>query len=198
MGLFQIISLGLALGTDSFSVSVGIGTNKIKIGRIIRLSLLFSVTQALLLIIGFYSADFVESLLKLSNFFSHLDPRVVSVNLGQVFSWIGAAILIGLGLTMIRGCFAKDDGFSICNYNGRIGLIILALSVSIDALTAGFSLAMLTHLPIFLIASASGFTIWLMAFLGLTLGKHMGRWLGNKAELFGGLLLIYLAIYLLV
>ena len=57
---------------------------------------------------------------------------------------------------------------------------------------------MLTHLPIFLIAVGSALVIWLMSFVGLSLGQRIGQWFGNKAEIFGGLLLIYLAVYLVI
>ncbi|NLM24983.1 MAG: hypothetical protein GX208_02550 [Firmicutes bacterium] len=198
MGLLQIVSLGLALGTDSFSVSVGLGTNKLKFSRIICLSLLFSLPQAILLIIGFYSADIIEFLLSYSSLFAGLDVGIVSGKISQVCSWIGAALLAGLGCTMIYGCFCQEQELKICHYSGRLGLLALAISVSVDALTAGFGLAMLTHLPIFLIAVGSALVIWLMSFVGLSLGQRIGQWFGNKAEIFGGLLLIYLAVYLVI
>jgi len=83
---------------------------------------------------------------------------------------------------------------AVC-YSGRLGLLALALTVSIDALTAGFGLGFLDGVALSLTTIIVGMVIFLMAVVGLLMGKQIDRWFGKNVTLVGGLLMVYLAIY---
>jgi len=73
----------------------------------------------------------------------------------------------------------------------------LAASVSLDALSVGFSLGTI-RADIFMTVMIIGIIAGLMTGMGLVLGRIMGTRLGEKAELFGGLALLLIGIKLLL
>ncbi|MEG1934842.1 MAG: manganese efflux pump, partial [Rikenellaceae bacterium] len=80
--------------------------------------------------------------------------------------------------------------------------IMFGLALSIDAIIAGFSLGMtkidivnLSQLTNILIVSAIiGLSAFLITLLGINIGGMVGKKLGGKAEIFGGLVLIILGL----
>jgi len=76
-------------------------------------------------------------------------------------------------------------------------LIILSLATSIDALAAGLSLAALNIL-IWIPAAVIGVVAFLMTSLGGSMGPLVGRVVGRRAELAGGLVLIGIGIKILI
>ena len=196
MCFFQAISLGLALGADSFSISLSIGLNKIGWRRIIKLSLLFSLMQVVLLVGGVYSSEILLFIVNCFPKLAGLQIEVVQSVAEKIMTFLGAAILVCLGINMIKGYFFKEEG-RVVTYSGRFGLFLLAFSVSVDALTAGFGIGILNDLNIVLVSSVAGFVIWLMAFVGLSMGQQIYRFVGYKEQLAGGVLLMYLAVFFL-
>lgn len=152
--------------------------------------------QVVLLISGYYSSAILEIIIESFSAFEGMDAPAIHTVFHHIFSWLGAAILGGLGINMLCCYFnPATNGKALC-YSGRLGLIVLAFSVSVDALTAGFGLGMLefdARLP--LTSLVVGVVIWLMALIGLTMGRQIYRWIGHRAQLVGGILLLYLALY---
>lgn len=201
MSLLELASLGLALGTDSFSVSVGIGMNQLSRSMILQLSLLFSLMQVVLFAGGTNIHALVDGIIEL---LGHLSPtaivglsvEIVSMWLNTFFSLAGAALLAGLGINMLYGAWREEENAAPVYYSGRWGWFLLAFSVSVDALTAGVGVGMFTRVHFLPVLLTTGVVIWLMAFVGLTLGRQINRWIGRKAELVGGALLLILAVHL--
>jgi putative Mn2+ efflux pump MntP len=75
-------------------------------------------------------------------------------------------------------------------------LMVLAASVSVDALAAGFSLGMM-DVDLFKLSIILGLVIFFIAILGLVLGRRAGRYLGQRSELIGGAVLIGLGVHVL-
>lgn len=130
--------------------------------------------------------------------------------IGRLASGIGALVLIGLGGRMIykvyrpsaeyipfreaRGALVHkkySTDFSL----KRLGVYLLAASVSLDALSVGFTLGTI-RADIFMTVMIIGVVAGLMTGVGLVLGRMMGTWLGDKAELFGGLALFLIGVKL--
>lgn len=74
---------------------------------------------------------------------------------------------------------------------------MFAASVSLDALSVGFSLGTIKA-DIFLTVISIGAIAGLMTGMGLVLGRILGTWLGDKAELLGGLALFLIGVKLLL
>jgi putative Mn2+ efflux pump MntP len=85
---------------------------------------------------------------------------------------------------------AGENNRSSCQLTGWT-LIVLALSVSIDALAAGFSLGML-EVDLVLLSSILGLVIFIIGILGLGLGRSIGCFIGLRAGLVGGIVLVIL------
>jgi len=77
--------------------------------------------------------------------------------------------------------------------SGFGGLLVMASSVSLDALTVGFGLGTL-QVNLALTVLIMGAVAGIMTFTGFFLGKKMGPCLGEKAQILGGVILIIIGI----
>lgn len=122
--------------------------------------------------------------------------RWLSESLSGFGHWAAFLILGAIGVKMIYESF-KEKGEASSNPFGTGFLIILALAVSIDALAAGFSLAVVNK-PIVIPSVTIGFVTFLMSYLGLYMGKEFGVMLGRRMEFIGGLILIMVGLRILL
>ncbi len=115
---------------------------------------------------------------------------------GQAASIIGALILIFLGIKMLWETFKSSHKDSEALSMNGFSLVILALSVSLDALSVGFTLGVY-QFNLLSTAIIFGIFAGLMSFSGLCAGRFLGSWVGEKAHLIGGIILIGIGIKLL-
>lgn len=188
MGALELLVLSLAIGADSFSVCVGIGTEGIRLRRAIRVSAVFALFQALLFGLGSASAQMLHHWLDRGTMRDHF-------HLG--LSVVGATILCALGANLVWGRLFRPEVPSVM-YRGRAGLMLLAFAVSIDALTAGLGLGMLADafLPLLCVVVAA--IIWVMGIFGLALGRRLSDQVGKAIETGGALLLFGLGVKLFI
>lgn len=179
-------ALSLALGADLFSVAVPLGMVRIELSMAVRLSAIFAVCHMILLSVGMvggaYLARTLERLGASSNeaFF-------------QVENWAGiagGAVLILLGMMMLRGSHEEDS----VRVPKGIALLLIAVSVSCDALAAGISTGLIAAGRGELIG-VLGAVIFAVSMVGLSIGRLVGRVLVELAQPFGGIVLIGWGIY---
>lgn len=178
MGIGTILALAVALGTDAFSLAIGIGLGGVRVRQLIVVSLTVLVFHIFMPLIGYFVGEWFGSM-------------------GHIANIAGALVLIGLGLKMIKESFSGDDkeqSFVIAN---TMGLILLAGSVSLDALSVGFTLGT-QQVNLMLAVITIGIVAGLMTAGGIILGKYVGKMLGSKAEIFGGLVLLGIGIKLVL
>ena len=72
---------------------------------------------------------------------------------------------------------------------GLIPLVVLAGSVSLDALSVGFGLGTM-GVNLWLTVAFFGTAAGLMTAAGFLFGKRLGRWLGSKADFVGAIILL--------
>ncbi|MFS8514537.1 MAG: manganese efflux pump MntP family protein, partial [Planifilum fulgidum] len=104
--------------------------------------------------------------------------------------WVGGGLLCFLGGNMLWSSLreASAAGGSVTTF---WGMLVSSFSVSLDSLSAGFSLGILsTDAPLAL--GLMGFFGGMMGGLGMVLGKFLGSWAGNYGEALGGLILMLL------
>lgn len=204
MSVLEFVLLGLALGTDSFSVSVGIGTNAPRWTTILKLSLLFSLTQVILFAGGSHIHWLLDGVVMLLSRWRRMSLAGMTAEqvvpwVSTVFSLVGAALLVGLGINMLMGAFRQESADSTpVYYTGRWGLLALAFSVSVDALTAGVGVGMFSEVNLWTGSVTLGVVIGVMALLGLALGRQINQFVGSRAEVVGGILLLALAVHFLL
>lgn len=135
---------------------------------------------------------------------------VVGKFLGVWASRLGAVILAYIAVDfIIKGyresrprSYTFKEGKSIItqtndSYRENWGnMLLLGISVSIDALTVGFSLGTF-KMPIFITVIIMGMVAAIMTLLGFLGGRMFSRLVGSYAQMAGGLVLAALAIKLL-
>ncbi|NYE57704.1 manganese efflux pump MntP [Carboxydothermus ferrireducens] len=173
MSLWEIFLLAVALGTDSFSLCVGLGMGKIKRKEIIALSLTVLVYHIVMPILGWFAGDLTGRFL------------------GKVATYIGGAILIYLGYKMIRHGISQEEELPHITYNLG-GLLLIGLSVSMDALSVGFTLGTV-KVNLWFVALITGIVAGVMTLSGLLLGRRVSKVLGDRAQIVGGLILLLIA-----
>lgn len=183
MNTMELLVLSTALGMDLFSIAIPIGMNRIGRKQIIKASIVFALFHIIMLVIGFYCGNFlgafVDKLGASSNF---------SVLMVENFAGIiGATVLMGLGILMVKESFGHGE--DKCHKRAEIlhgwSLMVLAFSVSVDALAAGFSFGML-DVDLLKLNLILGAVIFIISAVGLSIGRNAGKFLGERSELIGG------------
>lgn len=175
MSSIDLLLLGLALAMDAFAVSIAKG-------MIIHTHCLFNAFK-----IAFFFA-FFQGLMPFLGFMfgSIFDERLTAIS--HLLSFL---ILTFLGIQMIRNKEECDECLDIKN------ILILSIATSLDAMAAGLSLAFLEVDILIAIIYIMGVTFFL-CFLGVMLGKKLNRLFKNKASLFGGILLIFIGLKIII
>ncbi len=177
LSILTLLALAVALGSDAFSLCVGIGIAGVNRRQIARISLMVLVFHIVMPLLGWYVGGFLGA------------------KVGQAASVAGALLLVFLGVKMIWDAIKPGDeepSFTITTIGG---LLLLSASVSMDALSVGFTLGT-QHVNLALAAGVIGVVAGMMTFCGLTLGKYVGGKIGDKAQLVGGIILMGIGIKL--
>ncbi|SFL63130.1 manganese efflux pump MntP [Pelosinus propionicus] len=194
MTSLELLMLSAALGTDLFSVSVPIGMNPMRRKIIFRAAVVFALFHIVLILTGYYIGNFLGSVVERFGSYHSEYPLLVMENWASI---LGALVLSGLGIYMIReNLFAAEINQNKAHPLQGISLLMLAASVSIDALAAGFSMGMM-DVDLVRLSFILGSVIFLIALFGLSLGRKVGHCIGGKAECIGGIVLMLLGMHIL-
>lgn len=169
--------LGVGLAMDAFSVSMANGMNEpeMRPERMCLVAGFFGGFQALMPLVGWFC---VHTVVQHFRAFEQLIPWIALILLG----WIG-------GNMIFESICSKDT----IEKQTTLGLGVLAVqgvATSIDALSVGFTIAeygFWMALTAALIIAAVTFAICMA---GLEIGKRFGTRLSNRAQIWGGLILI--------
>jgi putative Mn2+ efflux pump MntP len=174
--------MAVALAMDCFAVSLGMSCGPIKLSgrQTFRLALHFALFQFAMPVIGWLAG---ENLLRYIEPFDH---------------WVAFGLLAFVGGKMIRESFrvGKDEEECPVDRTRGLSLIVLSVATSIDALAVGLSLAVL-RVHILYPAAIIGVICFALTLVGSKLGPVVGRIVGKRAELVGGLILIAIGIKIL-
>jgi putative Mn2+ efflux pump MntP len=183
MNFLIVLGIALALAMDAFAVSLGTGLSlSPATGRqTLRLAFHFGLFQFLMPIAGWAAG---ESFVKYIARYDH---------------WLAFALLLGVGGRMIFGSFQpeKPSGVHRPDPTQGFSLIVLSVATSLDALVVGLSLAAL-RAPILYPAIIIGIVAFGLTAAGMRLGPALGKVIGRRAELLGGLILILIGIKILI
>lgn len=187
MSLYALLAVAIALGIDAASMAIGIGLSGIAKIQIYIVSGTVAIFHVIMPLLGLYSGHILGELV------------------GPLASLIGAAILIGIGghtlweaIKSKRGNNGHEDsaGFNAEKVASPVGLILMAGSVSLDALTVGFSLGTM-EVDITTAVIVMGIVAGIMTAGGLIFGKLIGKVVGDWAEIFAGAILLLIGLKLL-
>jgi putative Mn2+ efflux pump MntP len=181
MSLLTLLALAAALGTDAFSLCVGVGLAGVNRRQIILISAVVLLFHIFMPLAGWFAGELAGSLI------------------GRAAAILGSALLIYLGIRMILGSLKNGRGLepSLNGFSFSFrSLVLLGASVSMDALSVGFTLGT-QQVNLLLAAGVIGLVAGLMTACGLVFGRFLGTRVGERAQLLGGLILIGIGIKLL-
>ncbi len=164
-----------AVGLSNFGASIGIGVSGVGGGTRIRVAVVFGTFEAGMPVLGLVLGHSLAS------------------GLGQVAHWLGAVLLIAIGVGSLvyawrsRGRASSPDREARQWRTGRVLLSGLALSV--DNLAAGFAIGAY-HVSLGVAAVTFGAVSVAMSLIGLELGARIGAAAGDRSELIAGAMLI--------
>ncbi|WP_018132988.1 manganese efflux pump MntP [Effusibacillus pohliae] len=170
--LFTLLTTAVALGSDAMSLGIGIGMYRLTRREISRVSFTIGLFHVLMPLAGMALGLYLHNLM------------------GDIAQLLGALLLVGLGIHMIWDAWkGEQEPPVVLNKTAGWGLMLFAMSVSVDALSVGFSLG-LSNAHFGLAVLLFGVVGGLMAAIGLSIGSIMGRVLGESMQLIGGAILI--------
>jgi putative Mn2+ efflux pump MntP len=163
------------MSTDAFAVAVGKGAalQRPHLREALRTGAIFGVIEGLTPVIGWalghWAAPYVEA-------WDH---------------WIAFTLLGVLGLRMMREGLsgAGDDEDDKPTSHSFWLLAVTGFATSIDAMAVGAGLAFIDA-NIVTTAGAIGLSTVIMVTLGVMVGRGLGKLVGKRAEVVGGLVLI--------
>ena len=176
-----LIGLIVPLGLDTFAVSAALGMAGLKAGDRTRVTLIFTAFEAGMPLVGFFAGN--------------LAGKAV----GNAADYLAIAILIALGLFMLRSQAddSEKESLSLLARTRGLAAIGLGVSISIDELAIGFTIGLLKF-PVVLILVLIAVQTFIVTQLGLRLGQRIGESVRESAERLAGLALAALGLILLI
>jgi putative Mn2+ efflux pump MntP len=169
----KVLAVALAVGFDTFAVSIGIGVARPGAGANRRLGMAFAAAEITMQLIGYVLGTRAGGLV------------------GAAAAYAGFALLAVIGAAMLRGSFQPTAGIRF-DPGSRSGLFLTAMSISLDSFGVGIALpaAAIPLIPLLITVSI---TTSLFTFLGMAFGALLGERVERGAEGLAGAILIILA-----
>ena len=184
-----ILLVAIVLGADSFSLAMGMGLRGVSRSYEYKFSSMVGIFHVIMPLIGLTLGMAAGNLLGV---WAARLGAVVLAYMGGDMIWKGYKEMQPhfFKLSQGQGMIEKKDNLA----DGWINLTVLTTSVSIDALTVGFSLGTLFTLPIYYPVLMIGSVAGIMTMAGFQGGRFFSRLIGAYAQVVGGLVLITLAV----
>ena len=183
MSTIWILGIAVALAMDCFAITLGLacGAQGLTLKQTLRMAAFFGGFQFAMPILGWFAGE------KLLGVLRHLDH------------WVAFGLLALIGGRMIWESMTMSEAEKAGRPDQTSGhrLLVLALATSIDALAVGLSLGVV-RTGIVYPAVIIGLTSFILTVVGARLGPLVGRLVGKRAELAGGLILIAIGVKVLI
>ncbi|MDD5066032.1 MAG: manganese efflux pump MntP family protein [bacterium] len=175
----MLIAVGLAMDAFAVAITNGFTVKNIKLIDAVRIAFFFGAFQFLMPLLGWLAG------LGLKNLILSIDH------------WIAFGLLVFIGGKMIYEAVIQKNTEKKETCLKLPVLLLLSLATSIDALAVGLSLSLLNISIMYPVIIIGGVT-FLISFIGVFIGKKFGYLLGEKMEIFGGIILIGIGIKILI
>lgn len=175
--LITLLMVAVAVGMDAFSLGIGIGISGVQLGTVLRISFTVGIFHVIMPLFGIVTGYYLSSLI------------------GEVATFIGGFILCLLGINMLwNGLFPMENGKkNEENKIGHLSVLLFSLSVSMDALSVGFSFG-LFEVNKFFAVLIFGVVSMMMTGSGILLGRSAGDYVGSYGIVIGGIILLIFGI----
>lgn len=188
MFFLNSILLGVGLAMDAFSVSVagGLAEPDLRRSQMAGRSGVFAFFQFAMPMIGWIC---VHTIVQTFRAFEKFIP------------WIALILLLYIGGKMLiegwhhRSCGCGEE----CRTRvGLVTLLIQGVATSIDALSVGFTIADYSAVMAFVCALIIAAVTFLICLGGFYIGRTVGNRFSGKAEILGGVILIFIGVEIFV
>lgn len=171
---------------DAFAVSItnGVIVSDFKKRYAVKMGLYFGIFQFVMPLVGYALGSGFRQYIEA---FDH---------------WIAFGLLALIGGNMIRESLFGDEEVSGQKtaaeaLNAKV-LSVQAVATSIDALAVGISFSLLPNVDMWLSCTVIGLVAFAFSFFGGLMGRSIGGFLKEKAELAGGIILCLIGIKILI
>ena len=180
MGGLEILLISIGLAMDAFAVSIckGLSLKTMSWKKAIKAGLYFGFFQAIMPLLGYFLGATFESVVT------------------KIDHWIAFGLLCLIGINMLKEAFGKNEE----NQDDKMDfktMSILALATSIDALAVGITFAFL-KVNMAIATTMIGIVTFAICVIGVKIGNKFGDKYERKAEVVGGLILIFMGIKILI
>lgn len=195
MQFWEVVGVAVALGTDAFSLAVGLGLGGVRRLKALGFSFTVCLFHVFMPLVGLMIGSYV------------------SYRVGDWAGIAGGIVLVVIGAEMIsvglrshgaggRGRSAGSQGRDLPQVAGGWldswwGNMSMAGSVSLDALSVGFGLGTV-RVNLGLTVLIMGIVAGTMTAAGFLFGRQAGRLAGRRAQLFGGSVLLAVGVKFLL
>jgi putative Mn2+ efflux pump MntP len=169
--LAKIVVVAFSLGLDVFAVSVGVGMRGTDRALKIRIGAAFATAEVSMTVVGAVLGRLAGSLL------------------GSGAAYLGFTALVGVGAYMIYEARAQSEPGRKFDLSRGWGLLLGALSISLDSLGIGFSILFI-GVPLGLSLACIAVASVVSTTLGLALGRRIGAIGEETAALWSGIVLV--------
>lgn len=192
MNLWEILVIGAALSADAFAASVSDAVCEKNMSRQkgAFLALTFGLFQFLMPLLGYFCSAAFSSLVE------------------AIAPYLSFALLLLVGGKAVID-WEREGRKTIVMLNreqkkiGVGGVLVQGIATSLDALAVGVALLaqeVAVGLPVHIVLCSSliGATTLTLSLLAVTLGKAAGKLLEDKAQFFGGAVLVFIGFKILL
>ena len=187
MGLLEILTLGVALATDAFSVTISntFAFDDHKFSRLVRMPLFFGFFQFGMSLAGYFVGG-------------------IAANLIEKYAGIVSLVILGfIGSNMLYSGYKafREDASEEEEEEGQQDattlsfgkLVFQAIATAIDAFAVGVSFRA-QSVDILVASTLFGIITAILCTIALFIGKKLGSLLGDRAEMVGGVVLILIGL----
>lgn len=180
MGIWELFLIAVGLSMDAFAVSLckGLSVKKVCPRHVVTAGIYFGGFQMLMPVIGYLLGSQFRELI------------------ANIDHWIAFLLLGFVGANMIKEAFDQEDGELDSSFGPR-AMLPLAVATSIDALAVGVTLAFL-RVNIWFSVLFIGCITFILSGIGIKLGNIFGKKFKAKAEIAGGIVLIFMGLKILL
>lgn len=172
LDILNEIMISLSLSMDAFSLALLYGTMKLEKKKRIVLSIIVGLFHFCMPLIGLHFGDFL------------LDKLFIAPHVAV------AIIFFIISIDMIHSSREEATELRLLNW---VGMLLFAFSVSLDSLSIGIGLPIVTN-NTFRCVTLFSIISGISTYLGLKLGTKLNLKYGNYAKLIGGIILLLLSI----
>lgn len=176
-GELFVIALGVSMDAFAIALCKGLSVEKLKPKHMIITGLWFGGSQAVMPLLGYYLGQSFHSFIE------------------SIDHWISFVLLLIIGINMIKESREKTKNLD-SSFSAKV-MLPLAIADSIDALAVGVTLAF-QQVNIFISVLLIGITTFLFSAFGVFLGNKFGSKFKSKAEISGGIILIFMGCTILL